>query len=343
MKSFCRAGSGINNFLFNLIGAVLGLAVFLIGGRFIDAELLHGATNPFGIAVVHTAYKLLCVLMIAPFNKLIERLICRMVPDTSAPDKKVELDERLLKAPALALERCRVLMDDMAKSAMDSITLSLKSYKNCTDEVVKIVQEKEDLTDHYEDIMGTYLVQLSGMKIGDDESMTAAEYLKLISDFERIADHSVDVVKSALELKEKGIVFSEDADNEIGIMMKAINHITLLAYNAFVNKDMDSAFKVEPLEQVVDFLREEIRTRHISRLQRGQCSIEAGFVLNDLLASMERVSDHCSNIAGCVMDAAMHNLNLHETLNEYKHHSEKFNKTYDSFMEQYRLPAFSQN
>ena len=173
--------------------------------------------------------------------------------------------------------------------------------------------------------------------------MTAAEYLKLISDFERIADHSVDVVKSSLELKEKGIVFSDDADSEIGIMIKAINHITLLAYNAFVNKDMDSAFKVEPLEQVVDYLREEIRTRHISRLQKGLCSIEAGFVLNDLLVSMERVSDHCSNIAGCVMDAALHNLNLHETLNEYKHHSERFNTTYDSFMKQYGLPAFSQN
>ncbi|MBR1583866.1 MAG: Na/Pi cotransporter family protein [Spirochaetales bacterium] len=335
--------SALYYLIFNLIGAVLGLAIFLIGGSLIDSEILHSATNPFGIALVHTAYKLLCVLLIAPFNKLIERLICKMVPDSSAPDKKVELDERLLKAPALALERCRVLMDDMAKSAMDSITLSLNSYKNCTEEVMKTVQEKEDLTDHYEDVMGTYLVQLSGMKIGDEESMTAAEYLKLISDFERIADHSVDVVKSSLELKEKGIVFSDDADSEIGIMIKAINHITLLAYNAFVNKDMDSAFKVEPLEQVVDYLREEIRTRHISRLQKGLCSIEAGFVLNDLLASMECVSDHCSNIAGCVMDAALHNLNLHETLNEYKHHSERFNTTYDSFMKQYGLPAFSQN
>ena len=335
--------SALYYLLFNLIGALIGLVAFLIGGHLLGKEVLQDSVNPFVIALIHTVYKLLCVIIIAPFNRPIERLVCIMVPESSAPEKKVELDERLLNAPALALERCRVLMDDMAKSAIDSITLSLNSYKSCSDEVAKAVREKENLTDHYEDIIGTYLVKLSGMKIGDDESMTAAEYLKLISDFERIADHSVDVVESSLEMKEKSIDFTDDAGNEIGIMIRAINHITLLAYNAFVNRDMDSAFKVEPLEQVVDYLREEIRTRHISRLQKGLCSIDAGFVLNDLLAAMERVSDHCSNIAGCVIDASLHNLNLHETLNEYKHHNERFTRTYDSFMEQYKLPEFSQS
>lgn len=334
--------SALYYLVFNVIGAVLWMAIYLIFGSLVDQALLQSNANPFGIAIVHTVYKMLCVIVIAPFNGLIERLICVIVPDSSAPEKKVELDERLLKAPALALERCRNLMDDMARSAMDSISLSLGSYKNCTDEVIAAVREKEDLTDHYEDIIGTYLVKLSGTKISEDESMTSAEYLKLITDFERIADHSVNVAESALEMKEKGIVFSEDADNEVGIMIRAINHITLLSLNAFLNKDMDSAFKVEPLEQVVDYLKEEIRTRHISRLQRGLCSIEAGFILNDLLASMERVSDHCSNIAGCVIDAGMNNLNLHATLKDYKHNSQRFNNAFDSFMDQYRLPEFSQ-
>ncbi len=335
--------SALYYLMFNVIGAILWMIIYLIFGPLVDQTLLHGTANPFGIALVHTVYKLLCVIVIAPFNRLIERLICILVPDSSAPEKKVELDDRLLNAPALALERCRNLMDDMARSAMESITLSLNSYKDCTDEVIQTVREKEDLTDHYEDVIGSYLVKLSGKKISEDESMTSAEYLKLITDFERIADHSVNVAESAVEMKEKGIVFSDDAENELGIMIRAINHITLLSLNAFLNKDLDSAFKVEPLEQVVDYLKEEIRTRHISRLQRGMCSIDAGFVLNDLLVSMERVSDHCSNIAGCVIDAGMNNLNLHATLKDYKHNSQRFNKAFESFMDQYRLPEFSQD
>ena len=230
-------------------------------------------------------------------------------------------------------------MDDMAKTALESISESLSSLGNYTEDVARAIQEKEDLTDHYEDVMGTYLVKLSATRIGSDESIKAAEYLKLISDFERISDHSVDVMNSSLEMKEKGIDFTDEADAELSVMVSAIKEITDLAYNAFVNGDLDSAFKVEPLEQVVDYLKEEIRTRHIRRLQSGNCSIEAGFVLNDLLTSMQRVSDHCSNIAGCVIDADMNNLNLHQTLKDYKHNSQKFNKAFETFKKQYSLPT----
>jgi len=195
----------------------------------------------------------------------------------------------------------------------------------------------EDQTDHYEDIIGSYLVKLSSRKIDEDQSMTAAAYLKLIADFERIADHSVNIVVSAGEMKQKGIAFSEDAEKELTVVARAIKDIIELAYTAFVNNDTEAAFKVEPLEQVVDYLKEEMRTRHIRRLQRGGCSIEAGFILNDILTSMERVSDHCSNIAGCIIDSDMHNLNLHQTLNDYKHNSDKFNHTYEQFMEEYRF------
>ncbi len=242
--------------IFNIIGTVIWLTLFIIFDSVFDSALLHSNATPFGIAIVHTAYKLLCVVAIAPINKLVIRFICKLIPDDSKPEKNVELDDRLLKTPALALERCRILMDDMADAAMSSINTSLNTYKNYSDSVAKDIQAKEDLTDHFEDVIGTYLVKLSGMKIGDDESITAAEYLKLISDFERIADHSVNVMDSSREMKEKGIAFSADADQEIGIMIRAINHITLLSYNAFVNKDIDSAFKVEPLEQVVDYLKE---------------------------------------------------------------------------------------
>ena len=324
--------------MFNLIGAAFWLAAFLIWKNVAAPAFLSDLASPLGIAIVHTSYKLLCSALILPFNGTMERLICRLVPDAEGQETKVELDERLLKAPALALQQCRVLMDDMAKAALDSIDDSLDCMDSYSAELEKSIREKEDLTDHYEDIIGTYLVKLSSQKLSEDDNMTSAEFLKLITDFERIADHSVRIVDAVLEKAEKKIVFSEGAVCELNVLERAIRHIMLLSYNAFVNKDIDSAFKVEPLEQVVDYLKEEIRTRHIRRLQRGECSIEAGFVLNDLLTAMERVSDHCSNIAGCIMDSSMHNLNLHETLNEYKHNSAKFNSSFDSFMAQYTLP-----
>ena len=332
--------AALYHLVFNVLGALFWLIVFLVFRPMVEDSILSRFANPFGIAVVHTSFKLLCVLLLSPFNSLLERLVCTLVPDSSSPDRKVELDDRLLKSPALALERCRVLMDDMAEASMQSINESLGALGKYSDEMAASIQEKEDLTDHYEDVIGTYLVKLSGLKIGDDDSMVAAEYLKLISDFERIADHSVDVMDSSREMKEKGIVFSESAFAELGTIIRAIKAITGLSYNAFVYHDLESAFKVEPLEQVVDLLKEEVRTRHIRRLQKGECSIEAGFVLNDLLTSMERVSDHCSNIAGCVIDSDRHNLNLHETLNEYKHNSQKFNDAYESFMQEYSLPEY---
>ena len=325
--------------VFNVLGALFWLLVFIAGQNIIDRTILLKAVNPFRIAVVHSSFKIMCVLLLAPVNKYLERLVCRLVPDSSSPEQKVELDERLLKAPALALERCRVLMDDMAKVSMESISMSLSSLGGYTDDLAREIQEKEDLTDHYEDVMGTYLVKLSATKIGNDESIMAAEYLKLISDFERISDHSVDVMKSSREMKDKGIDFTDEADSELAVMVSAIKEITHLAYTAFVKRDLNSAFKVEPLEQVVDYLKEEIRTRHIRRLQKGNCSIEAGFVLNDLLTSMQRVSDHCSNIAGCVIDADMNNLNLHQTLKDYKHNSQKFNNVFEAFKKQYALPS----
>ena len=323
---------------FNLFGAVFWLAVFLLWKHILASSILFRNATPLGIAVVHTSYKLLCAALILPFNNLMERFICRIVPDTAAPDTKVELDERLLKAPALALQQCKVSMDAMAKAAMDSINDSLVCLDAYTPELDKSIREREDLTDHYEDIIGTYLVKLSTQKLGEDETVVSAAFLKLLTDFERISDHSVNILDAIVERNGKGIEFSGDASAEINVLVRAIRQITLLAYNAYVNRDVEPAFKVEPLEQVVDYLKEEIRTRHIRRLQRGECSIDAGFFLNDLLTAMQRVSDHCSNIAGCIIDASMNNLNLHETLNDYRHNSEKFDKAYEDFRRQYQLP-----
>ncbi|MBQ6671976.1 MAG: Na/Pi cotransporter family protein [Spirochaetales bacterium] len=331
--------SAMYHLVFNIIGAAVWLAVYLVVKSVASPAFIGSYATPLGIAIYHTTYKLLCVLILMPLSGPVKKLVCALVKQSDKQQKVSELDDRLLKTPALALQRCKVLMDEMAKASVDSITKSLASMNSFSEAASREIHEKEDLTDHYEDIIGTYLVKLSSQKIGDEDSMTAGEYLRMITDLERIADHSVHVIESVREKDEKNIVFSPDAQAEIDTIVRAINHITLLAYNAFVNSDLDSAFKVEPLEQVVDFLKEEIRKRHIRRLQKGECSIEAGFILNDILTSMERVSDHCSNIAGCIIDAGQHNLNLHETLNEYKHNSQKFDAAYSGFLRQYELPG----
>ena len=320
---------------FNIIGAFFWLAVYLVFRWVAKAEFLYNIANPFNIALIHTVFKLLCVLLLMPFDSLMEKLVCRVVPETK--NKIVELDERLFKAPALALERCRVVMNEMAKESMDSIVKSLSVLKEYSEDVFDQIIKQEDLTDHYEDIIGTYLVKLSALRINEDESMVAASYLKVLADFERIADHSVSIARSAREMSEKKLSFSTGAVSNISIISKAITEITELSSKAFIDSDIKTAFKVEPLEQVVDYLKEEIRTRHIKRLQNGECSIEAGFVLNDILTSMERVSDHCSNIAACVIDSQVHNLNFHETLNDYKHKKE-FEKVYNEFKKQYVMP-----
>jgi len=322
--------------VFNIIGTVFWMGAFLIVKYTASPAIIYESANPFTIALVHTIYKLLCVAIIAPSNGLVEKLLAKLIPE-SAEEKKVELDELLLRTPALALERCRVLMVDMAKASRESIKDAIVSLHVYSDELAERIQKKEDKTDHYEDIIGTYLVKLSSMKIAEEESIKAGEYLKMITDLERIADHSVAIMKSSAEMKEKGILFSDAAGGEMEVMCNAINDISELAYNAFAHNSLDDAFRVEPLEQVVDYLKDVIRTNHIKRLQAGGCSIEAGFILSDILTSMERVSDHCSNIAGCVMDAAVNNLNVHETLNQYKHNSERFDSTFKYYKEKYSI------
>ena len=240
---------------FNVIGTVFWVIVFLIVKEVFEPAFLTSAANPFTIALCHTSFKLLCVAIMAPINGLVEKIICKVIVQKEE-EKTVELDELLLRTPALALEQCHTLMIDMAKAARDSIKEALSTLISYSDSVAASVQEKEDLTDHYEDIIGTYLVKLSSLKIAEEESMAAGEYLKMITDFERIADHSVSIVKSSKEMFDKGISFSEGAANEMQVISKAISDISDLSYTAFVDHNLEAALNVEPLEQVVDRLRD---------------------------------------------------------------------------------------
>ena len=190
-------------------------------------------------------------------------------------------------------------------------------------------------------MIGTYLVKLSARKMGDDESEESTALLKTIGDFERISDHAVNILESVEELQSKHLAFSESAQKELATLSAAVSNILTLAENAFIHQDISAAVQVEPLEQVIDALKEKLRTRHILRMQQGHCSIEAGFVWSDLLTDLERTSDHCSNIAGCMIDAAQHNLNLHETLHAIRKEDDGYQNLFRTYLAQYQLPSVS--
>ena len=250
----------------------------------------------------------------------------------------MELDERLLATPPLALQQCRAVAEEMAACAAEALNRGLDAFSAYTPELAEGIRRAEKRCDRYEDALGTYLVRLSTQQMGAAESEEATELLKTIGDFERISDHAVNVLESAEELRTKGLTFSKTAQRELDVLSKAVRDILALALRAFREKDMDAAGQVEPLEQVIDDLKEQMRTRHILRLQQGQCSIETGFVWCDLLTDLERTSDHCSNIAGCVIDAAQHDLNLHETLRSVRHSDGTYRQRLDACAEVYRLP-----
>ena len=324
---------------FNVIGATVGIVLFYVVRAVAAPALLGQAASEWGIAVAHSIFNILCTAVLLPMGGLLEKLVLRLVPEGKQPQREAELDERLLATPALALERCRTLIADMASYSMESLRESLNAITAYNQKSAEHIREDEAKTDHYEDIIGSYLVKLSARKIGESDSALAAEYLRIIGDFERIADHSVNILESAEEMQQKGIAFSAAALQEYATMAGAVREVTALAYDSFVSGDVQAARQVEPLEQVIDDLKEEMRTRHIRRMQQGSCGIEAGFIWSDLLTNLERVSDHCSNIACCMIEGADHNLHRHEVLQSIRGSGEVFDREYSSYRQKYALTA----
>lgn len=324
---------------FNVIGATVGIVLFYVVRAVAAPALLAQAASEWGIAVAHSIFNILCTAVLLPMGGLLEKLVLRLVPEGKQPQREAELDERLLATPALALERCRTLIADMASYSMESLRESLNAITAYNQKSAEHIREDEAKTDHYEDIIGSYLVKLSARKIGESDSALAAEYLRIIGDFERIADHSVNILESAEEMQQKGIAFSAAALQEYATMAGAVREVTALAYDSFVSGDVQAARQVEPLEQVIDDLKEEMRTRHIRRMQQGSCGIEAGFIWSDLLTNLERVSDHCSNIACCMIEGADHNLHRHEVLQSIRGSGEIFDREYSSYRQKYALTA----
>ena len=322
---------------FNVIGTVVWLCVFCLIKWLFSPALLGESATLMGIAVAHSLFNVLCTALLLPLSRQLESLVCRLVPEGKKSEAASELDERLLTTPPMALEQCKKVAAEMANCSVTALRQSISALNRYTPELAKQIRAAEDLTDHYEDILGTYLVKLSTRRISAADSTEAARLLKIIGDFERIADHAVNLLQSAEELREKKMSLSKPAVKELGVLTGAVDEILGLSLDAFLKDDYSAAGMVEPLEQVIDGLKEQLRTNHILRLQKEQCSIEAGFVWSDLLTNLERVSDHCSNIAGCVMDMHEGKLNLHESLRAVKEDREKFAERFGQYQKKYAV------
>ena len=323
---------------FNIIGTAVWLTVFCLLRALLHPALLDEGASRLGIAAAHSVFNLLCTVLMLPLSGFLERLVTILVPDAQEPETFSELDERLFATPSIALERCHSVANQMAETSVTALKEALDALRAYSPEAAASIREKEERTDHYEDILGTYLVNLSARQISEADSREAAKLLKIIGDFERIADHAVNLLESAEELRDKGLRLTDSAAGELAVLSGAVREILELSLAAFLRDDLDAAAKVEPLEQVIDGLVADIKSNHITRLQKGHCTIEMGFVLSDLLTNCERVSDHCSNIAVAQIETAQNLYRAHEYLNALKSAGDAaFSKAFDEYSQRFSV------
>ena len=320
---------------FNVIGTVICLTLFSLISLIFKPLILNESATYLGIAICHTIFNVLCTVILLPASSLLEKLAYKLVPEGKAPEKVVELDERLLATPPVAVERCCQLASKMASEAVEGFKLSIESIRKYSPEIAEKIRKIEDDTDHYEDILGTYLTKLSKSQVSDEDSATVTKLLKAIGDFERISDHAVNVLESVEELREKNIEFSPAAREEFAVLCAATDEILALTETSFINNDIALAYNVEPLEQVIDNLKTFLRNNHIARLKEGSCTVETGFIWSDLITNFERVSDHCSNVAVGIIDVSEHTMNAHEVIKSLKagnaHYSDKYEEYSSKF------------
>ena len=324
---------------FNVISTIIILPVYEILKITVGLPFVDIVASPLTIAITHTGFKLVALALLLPCTKLLEKLSYLFVRVGDDEKEEAELlDERLLGTPSIAIQRCREVATVMAEEAIGSVKTSITLLTDFDEKKIEVLRKSESKVDTYEDKIGSYLVKLSTQNMTNEDSAETNTLLHLIGDIERISDHSLNVMGSAEEIHDKKLQFSAEAKNELSVMVGAINEILDLTLETFKNNDMDSAIMVEPLEQVVDYLKDKLKKRHIKRLSNGDCTIEMGFILSDLLTTLERVSDHCSNIAACLLEMEHEDMDLHEYLRNVKGGNEKeYNHYYDYFKMKYEL------
>ena len=328
--------------LIDVIGAVVWGVVFYAVNAAVHFPFTDTTMTTVSIALLNTIFRFATVLLLTPMIPLLEKLVSFLFPDKASTGALADIDrleERFLAHPALAIEQSRLAIDSMARQAQDNILSAFSLLDKFSDEQFAALQENEEAIDHYEDKLGTYLIKITSKELTPRQTADVSKYLHTISDLERISDHSLNIGETAQELYTKKIVFSPTGARELKVMLAAVTRILEITINAFLDNDVAAAYRVEPLEELIDNLCDEMKLHHIDRLQTGECTLNHGFAFNDLLTNCERVSDHCSNIAGCLLDMKNERIDLHKYLGDVKSGSNEFLLQYNAFEEKYKLEA----
>ena len=334
--------TAVVHLMFNVVGVVMFAVVFYGLGMFIDWTFLGDSVKAWDISVIHTGFNIAATAVLMPMNGLLVKLAYLFIPKEQEPQKVELLDERLLATPAVAVQRAHEIAGEMAADAAKAMHLAMGLTKKFESGVMEQVVELEDKTDRYEDALNTYLVKLSGMNLSVHDNRILNTLLYTVSDIERMADHAMAVAKAALEIEEKKIEFSKQAKGELAVLEQAVLDIVDRTISAYGSFDLAQAIKIEPQEQVVDALVREVKSRHVRRLRDGLCTVEYGFVLEDLLTACERTADHCSNVAVEMLQVAEGKLEAHEYLNALKagelYESAAFTERFARYKAQYAFP-----
>ncbi len=319
-----------------MIGVVVVSAIFYALNSFIGFEFMNSQATVFNIAIIHTMFNILSTIVLMPFCSVIEKLAVKTIKGSKIPEESNAfdtLDDRFLSVPTFAVEKCRDLVCDMAKIAQESFIRSTEILSNFDPKKFSNIMESEKTVDKYEDKTSSYLVKIAANQMSAKDSKAVTELLHCIGDIERISDHAVNIAEAAQEMHEKKVSFSAQAQRDISIITAATVEVLSLAVSALVNEDIELAKNVEPLEQVIDRLKRKIKNSHITRLRNGECTMELGFILSDLVTNYERISDHCSNIAVCLIEISNDSFETHEYLKNLKNNN---NSSFDELYEEYK-------
>ncbi len=325
-----------------LTGAVFCALVFYSLDAVFDFQIKYAVMDTVSVALLNSVFRTVTAFALLPCIDQMAKLICAIVKESdeerSANKEFDRLDERFLEHPALAVEQSRLTVNSMAQAAKENLLNAVALLGDYTAAGFEKVERTEELVDQFEDKLGTYLVKLTALELTEEQSERVSKYLHALSDFERISDHAVNISEAALEKYEKKVRFSEQAEAELSVLDAAIREILGVAVESFINDDINEAYRVEPLEERIDVLCDEMKLRHIDRLQRGECSLAHGFVFNDLLTNFERVADHCSNIAIALIELHAHEYDTHNyVINLKELHSHDFDTLYAEYSEKYRI------
>ncbi|MBR7088189.1 MAG: Na/Pi cotransporter family protein [Mogibacterium sp.] len=323
--------------IIDVLGAVIVGSVFYIVNAIVGFSFMHSTVNMVGVALTNTLYRLAVVIILSPAIGLLERIVVGLFPESEeAAAEQADMDRlesRFLEHPALALAQSRTVIDSMAEKTLESVSAALAVRQEFSKTGLKRVIDLEGVIDRYEDKLGSYIFKITSSHLDEDQSRDVNKYLRVLSDFERMSDHARNIGEAVQEIQDKKVTFSEHAEKELRVLEAAISEITDMTINAFINNDRALAMRIEPLEEVVDDLCDEVKANHIERVSRQECTLETGFVFNDLLTDYERISDHCSNIAVDIIESGPDGIKLHEY---HMNHDYRSDKEFQKYFNEYK-------